>query len=618
MMSIRQKMRMGWSALFPYRPYSQQMEFMNDAFQVLERKGVMVAEACNGFGKTVCALSAAIPLERRILYTTRTHEQARHVLNEIKTINTHAHTDHTTVALASREHLCLHEKCRELTASDAVETCRLLRREDKCRYLWDLEDTPSEFPSNILSIQTLVKLGRKERLCPYSVARRAAGEADVVVAPYQYIFNVKVREQSKLEVKGKTLIFDEAHNADKVGVEVLSSRLSEKSLKSAKEELDEIGERPLLLLRSLSEYLASSRIPVKRGGDFHEDLRKMVTPDPAGEVEEIKKLVERIRSYKMGRGRTPRCSMGAVAEFLSLLFSSQAECYVAIFRVSVEGYGYVEYRCLDPSLAVKPVLGLSEGGLIMSGTLSPLEFFAKVIGVEGAELRSYSSIAKPENISTIMDGSVTTSFHQRSDDMLTQYGERILEMLRFSKNGVLIFFPQRKLLERAVEVWRYRGVLEQALGEMRLGGRKVFIEGGDAGENVRTLEAYRREARGEGAVLLGVFRGRNAEGANFPDEEARTVFLVGVPYADYSDPLVKAQMDYFEEKWAGFGRRWYVMDAFRAANQALGRGIRHREDSCRFILMDERYRAHINLLAGWAVSNGVKFIDKISTNALKG
>jgi Rad3-related DNA helicase len=56
-------------------------------------------------------------------------------------------------------------------------------------------------------------------------------------------------------------------------------------------------------------------------------------------------------------------------------------------------------------------------------------------------------------------------------------------------------------------------------------------------ENRKVVEEYKKAVKiREGAVLLGVFRGRNAEGSNFPYEEARG------------------------------DERWYVMDAFRAAN----------------------------------------------------
>jgi Rad3-related DNA helicase len=56
------------------------------------------------------------------------------------------------------------------------------------------------------------------------------------------------------------------------------------------------------------------------------------------------------------------------------------------------------------------------------------------------------------------------------------------------------------------------------------------------------------------------------------------------------------------------GEKWYIMDAFRAANQAMGRGIRHRDDWCNFILMDHRYHTHQNLISKWAVINGIQKI----------
>ena len=63
----------GWRALFPYEPYPQQVEFMDDVEGIVGRGGVLLAEACNGFGKTASALSALLPSERPIVYATRTH-----------------------------------------------------------------------------------------------------------------------------------------------------------------------------------------------------------------------------------------------------------------------------------------------------------------------------------------------------------------------------------------------------------------------------------------------------------------------------------------------------------------------------------------------------------------
>ncbi|MFH0897620.1 MAG: helicase C-terminal domain-containing protein [Candidatus Bathyarchaeota archaeon] len=133
------------------------------------------------------------------------------------------------------------------------------------------------------------------------------------------------------------------------------------------------------------------------------------------------------------------------------------------------------------------------------------------------------------------------------------------------------------------------------------------MEGTQAEENRKTVEEYKKAAKTySGAVLCGVFRGGNTEGSNFPYEEASGVILIGVPYADYSDPVVRAQIEYYNKKEKGLGEKWYLMDAFRAANQAMGRGIRHRDDWCNFILMDHRYQIHQNLISSWALMNGVQ------------
>ena len=573
----------------------------------------MVAEACNGFGKTACSLSAALTLNRKIIYATRTHEQARQVLNEVKTINKHADTAFSAVTLASREHLCMNRKCNGLAAAEAAEACRLLRAKEECRYRWNLEESPRSLP-RILSVPTLRKLGMREKICPYFAARKASEGFNIVVAPYQYIFNKAVREKTKLALTGKTLIFDEAHNADKVGLDALSDRLSERSIRNAEEELSNIGERFDFLDR-LSGYLTAATGPVKSGSDFNKDIRRLVDledsteGETSGFLEQFPMLVEEIREYKLERDQSPGCYFNGVLGFLSLVLCSRPECFVAVFRTSQAGFKYVEYRCLDPSLAVKPVLDMAGGTLIMSGTLSPLELFANVVGVEEAEVKAYTAIANPENVSTTVDTTVSTQFRRRDDDMILRYGTRILGQMEPVPKGVLIFFPQRKLLDRAVNLWAYNGILQRKRDGSTLGSRRLFIEGRNAEENRKTLEAYRKAARRRGAVLLSVFRGRNAEGTNFPDDEARAIFLVGVPYADYSDPVVRAQIDYFNRKADSLGRAWYLMDAFRAANQALGRGIRHRDDSCRFILMDTRYKSNIRMVAQWAISNEVKLVN---------
>lgn len=159
----------------------------------------------------------------------------------------------------------------------------------------------------------------------------------------------------------------------------------------------------------------------------------------------------------------------------------------------------------------------------------------------------------------------------------------------------------------ALNNWKKTGIIRGNKEQLFLKNKGVYVEGSKAVENRKIVTEYKITAKTEkGAVLFGVFRGRNAEGSNFPYDEARGIFLVGVPYADYSDPLIKVQIDYYNKKAYGLGEKWYTMDAFKAANQAMGRGIRHRDDWCNFILMDKRYQTHQTLISKWALINGFK------------
>ncbi len=54
----------------------------------------------------------------------------------------------------------------------------------------------------------------------------------------------------------------------------------------------------------------------------------------------------------------------------------------------------IEYRCLDPSLAIRPVIDEVHGTLIMSGTLAPMELYTEIMGIPNAEIRAYSAIAR--------------------------------------------------------------------------------------------------------------------------------------------------------------------------------------------------------------------------------
>ena len=50
--------------------------------------------------------------------------------------------------------------------------------------------------------------------------------------------------------------------------------------------------------------------------------------------------------------------------------------------------------------------------------------------------------------------------------------------------------------------------------------------------------------RTDGAIFLGVAKGKLSEGSNYPDDECRCVLVIGIPYPYLKDPAVVMKRHY--------------------------------------------------------------------------
>ncbi len=597
--SVKKK---GWRQLFPYEPYHPQIEFIRDIENTVVQGKVLIAEACNGFGKTISCLSCLLPTGKQIVYATRTHEQVRQVLLELEKINEKSGESYTAVNLASRGHLCINPDCRDLPPNEALEMCHSLRKDDECPYTSEIDRVPRRIPP-ILDKGELIRQGRRLKLCPYFLARNMAKHSKIIVAPYPYIFDQMIRLMIGLDLEGKILVLDEGHNIDQVGQDIMSDTLSERILSAAAEEMKLIGKSPRFINR-IGEHLLkmdTGKSKLISPEQLEKDLELALGMTLSKFMDNHAPLVESIRSVKSKSGNPPISYLNGLLDYLELLQTSQKGKYVALYTRNYFGAPVIEYRCLDPSLAITPVIDGSDGVLIMSGTLSPMDIFADIIGQNKSVKKAYPSIQKSDKIQMTVETGVTSSYRERTSDMIAHMGEIISEDLKNVRQGALIFFTQRGFMNSCLDMWSKKGFLLSSRGRMHMGGKQLFREGSNAQQNRDIVERYKRMAVSiGGAVLCCVFRGRNSEGSNFPQDQARGIFLVGVPYANYGDPLVKAQIKYFNRIKRGLGNKWYTMDAFRAANQSLGRGIRGSDDWCHYWLLDRRYAENLDLISKWA------------------
>jgi chromosome transmission fidelity protein 1 len=124
--------------------------------------------------------------------------------------------------------------------------------------------------------------------------------------------------------------------------------------------------------------------------------------------------------------------------------------------------------------------------------------------------------------------------------------------------------------------------------------KRIFREPKNRNHLEATLREFSHEAQsptgggggggGGGALLIAVVGGKLSEGINFANDLCRCVVMVGLPYADKSDPILQEKLRYIPNP-----QQYYQSLCLRAVNQSVGRAIRHAKDYAAIVVMDPRY-----------------------------
>lgn len=171
----------------------------------------------------------------KIFFCSRTHSQLSQVVNEIK--GTSFRDKIRVSSLASRQIYCVNDEVRQSGSQSLInERCldlqkkssssskvdvdgNTLKKSKQCKSTGcpynnkaNVDQLKNEILSDVLDIEDLISLARRERACPYYASRAAADDAQIVLLPYQLLFHKSTREQSGIDVRGAVIIVDEAHN----------------------------------------------------------------------------------------------------------------------------------------------------------------------------------------------------------------------------------------------------------------------------------------------------------------------------------------------------------------------------------------------------------------------
>ncbi len=627
---------------FPYasvRPHQDQ--FIKTVFDAVgERRSVLI-EGSNGLGKTISAISACLPTavekDLKILYVARTHRQHDRVIEELRAVFKKHHV--TGISLRGRNQMCLNNFAvkNAFDAKSLMEACELLKAKGRCPYHKTPEEQTYEYLLLKQQIATrpykaseIQKVCRKRGVCPYELVKAALPDVKVIALSYLYVFDPVILnaflKNLDSHLQKIILIVDEAHNLPETAIDIASSSLSLFVIKQAELEAEKYENKEIQdftrFFRSEIDKLTESinREQIISAESIIELIQKQGNiANPRDFFEQLHEVGSSIKRNLLAEGKYPRSYIHGMSEFLlrwletlgDESFVNVASSYVTREKVKT---AKLEIVALDPAKVTAPVFSSTYSNIIMSGTLQPLQAYARITRLPEDTVQCVVPSPFPkEHILSLVCCGVSTAMEKRTPAMYQTIITRINEVVQTTPANTGIFAASFDVLNALLAEG-----LEAALD------KPLFHEyrGMSSKANEELVAGFKACGEGDGAVFLGVQGGRTSEGVDFPGNQMNSVVIVGVPYAEPT-PRVKAQISYYETCFPKLGREYgYVLPAMKKASQAAGRPVRTLEDRGAIVFLDYRFATNYcrSFLPSW-ISNQMKVLpagDKLLAQEIRG
>jgi DNA excision repair protein ERCC-2 len=581
------------SVLFPHEQVrTVQKQMMDDVAEALEKKKHLIVHAPTGLGKTAATLSPALSLALKrdltVFFLTSRHTQHKIVLDTLQAIRKKHKTESIATSIIGKKWMCTQPGVTTMRSNDFFAFCKSLRESKACEQYENvkqkniqcditLQEIEKEAP---LPTEEIIKRCSEKNLCPYELSLLLAAKSKVIVTDYYYMLHPHIRnsflKKTKKTLAEAIIIFDEGHNLPSRARELLTQRLSTKLIKGAIKEAKKYKFNDLAMnlteLDAILENLASS---LQMFGE--KLIKRDEFIEPIEQITDTEELVTKLEAAaEIVREDKQRSMLGAIAEFLAL-WPEGDEGYSRIL-VKQNNNIQLSRRCLDPSLATKDLIENSYCTITMSGTLSPANVFADLLGIpeKNRITKEYPSPFPTQNRLALVVPKTTTKYSQRSDLQFKSIAEYCAKITNSIPGCAAIFFPSYQIRDTVNNVFS------------PLTGKTLFLEQPNMTKEEKQdfLDRFKKY-KDSGAVLLAVASGSFGEGIDLPGI-LNGVIVVGLPL-DRPNLETQQLIEYYDRK---FGKGWdygYTMPALTKTMQNAGRCIRSETDRGVIIFLDERY-----------------------------
>uniref|UniRef100_A0A8C1WQU5 Regulator of telomere elongation helicase 1 n=1 Tax=Cyprinus carpio TaxID=7962 RepID=A0A8C1WQU5_CYPCA len=641
----------GVSVDFPFTPYPCQEDYMNKVIECLQNKVNGVLESPTGTGKTLCLLCSALGwrehfkdtisarkiAERmggaelfpdramsswgtaatdgdtptyytdipKIIYASRTHSQLTQVISELKNTSYRP----KICVLGSREQLCINQEVmRHESNHIKVHMCRAKVSSRTCVFYNNVDEksTDKEIMNSILDVEDLVKTGKKQRVCPYYLSRTLKQHADVIFMPYNYLLDPKSRRAHNIELKGAVVIFDEAHNVEKMCEESTSFDLTPYDLISAIEAVDRLLREQASdiskadsaedfnveslnsglkldittiakikqVLMDLESSINGFEMPannqgITKPGSFIYELFQTAHVNSETKTAVVEAM-EQITGYLAGSqehlvfgAEPPEGSKKSQMENSMKEFKVHIHPDTSNFKKkqvtdvwassSTKKQGNVlSYWCFSPGFSMQELLRQEVRSIILtSGTLSPLSSFTCEMQIPfPVSLENPHVIQRDQIFVSVIekgpDGvQLSTAFNRSMMINVMIIIGFAVNLARVVPHGLLVFFPSYPVMDKTLEFWRANGHADRIENV-----KPMFVETRGKGTFTEVIDGYYdkvNDPNSNGGSFFAVCRGKASEGLDFADTYGRGVVITGLPFPPRMDPRVVLKMQYLDE-----------------------------------------------------------------------
>ena len=588
--------------------------------RTIEEGGALVVEAGTGIGKTFAYLVPALLSGTRVLLSTATKTLQDQLFGrDLPRLMTALGLPVRTALLKGRgSYLCLHRLA--LARCDANPSDRVLARTLAKIETWaqltrsgDLAELPGlDERSPVIAVVTSSRDNCLGSQCPeyggchVNLARREALAADVVVINHHLFFaDLTIRESglAQLLPSAQTVIFDEAHQLNEIGVQFLGRQLTTGQLLDFARDLLLHG---LQHARGLQDWqtLAFDTEHAAR------DLRLVVGQSSPGAklrwVGVAPDLVD--ESAWQDALATVQAACGRVTLALAMVSAIAPDLMRLTERASVlsEKLAFFSGHCAPDSvrwLDVGLQLRLVESPLDIAnavqarmikttaedasqrawiftsatlGTDAQLSWFTQPCGLADAEILK---IGSPFNYAEQAALYVPQQFPKPSDPgHSAQVADFVARAATVIGGRTLVLTTTLRALQAVSES------LQRHFSES--GALAILVQGRQPKREL--IQRFRQADQGDGPGCILVASASFWEGVDVPGEALQMVVIDKLPFAPPTDPLVEARSRQLVAAGRSVFKDYALPEAAMALKQGAGRLIRKESDHGILVVCDTR------------------------------